>query len=59
MKVTVRMGYGFRNVDNLVALLMLRCGGCRPSLPGRPVKEKKKSKRRGKRVMRKGLAAAS
>lgn len=59
VKVTVRMGYGFRNVDNLVALLMLRCGGCRPSLPGRPAREKKKSKRRGKRVMRKGLAAAS
>lgn len=25
-KVTVRMGYDFRNTDNLVALLMLRCG---------------------------------
>lgn len=35
VKVTVRMGYGFRNVDNLVALLMLRCSDIRPSLPGR------------------------
>ena len=30
------MGYGFRNTDNLVALLMLRCGDCQPQLPGRP-----------------------
>jgi transposase len=35
IKVTVRMGYGFRNVDNLVGLLMLRCSDVRPSLPGR------------------------
>ena len=35
VKVTVRMGYGFRNTDNLVALLMLRCGDLQPSLPGR------------------------
>lgn len=39
VKVTVRMGYGFRNTDNLCALLMLRCGDCRPELPGR-AKEK-------------------
>ncbi len=38
IKVTVRMGYGFRNTDNLVALLMLRCSDCRPRLPGRPEK---------------------
>ena len=44
IKVTVRMGYGFRNTDNLVALLMLRCGDCQPQLPGRPVKEKKRKK---------------
>lgn len=36
IKVTVRAGYGFRNADNLVALLMLRCSDCRPRLPGRP-----------------------
>lgn len=44
IKVTVRMGFGFRNVDNLLALLMLRCGDLKPSLPGRPVKEKRKEK---------------
>lgn len=38
IKVTVRMGYGFRNTDNLVALLMLRCSDCKPRLPGRPEK---------------------
>lgn len=39
IKVTVRMGYDFRNTDNFVALLMLRCGDCRPQLwrtPRRP-----------------------
>lgn len=35
IKVTVRMGYGFRNVDNLVSLLMLRCSDIRPAIPGR------------------------
>ena len=33
VKVTVRMGYGFRNTDNLVALLMLRCSDGQPALP--------------------------
>jgi transposase len=42
IKVTVRMGYGFRNTDNLIALLMLRCSDTKPQLPGRLVKEKKK-----------------
>lgn len=27
------MGYGFRNADNLVALLMLRCLDTKPQLP--------------------------
>ena len=35
IKVIARMGYGFRNTDNLVALLILRCSDCRPALPGR------------------------
>ena len=35
IKVAVRMGYGFRNVDNLVSLLMLRCSDVRPAIPGR------------------------
>lgn len=38
IKVTVRAGYGFRNADNLVSLLMLRCSDVRPCLPGRPPK---------------------
>ena len=38
IKVTIRAGYGFRNTDNLVALLMLRCSDCEPQLPGRPQK---------------------
>lgn len=33
IKVTVKMGYGFRNTDNLIALLMLRCSDVKPRLP--------------------------
>ena len=40
VKVTVRMGYGFRNTDNLVALLMLRCSDSKPELPGRNAESK-------------------
>ena len=29
------MGYGFRNVDNLISLLMLWCSDIKPALPGR------------------------
>jgi len=35
IKLTVRMGYGFRNIDNLVSLVMLRCSNLPISLPGR------------------------
>ena len=35
IKLTVRMGYGFRNIDNLIALIMLRCSDLQPQLPGR------------------------
>ncbi len=35
IKVTIRMGYGFRNVDNLIALVRLKCGGFDIQLPGR------------------------
>lgn len=34
IKLTVRMGYGFRNIDNLIALVMLRCSNLPISLPG-------------------------
>ena len=32
IKVTQRMAYGFRNVDNLIALVMLRCSDLEVSL---------------------------
>lgn len=35
IKLTVRMGYGFRNIDNLIALVMLRCSKLPLTLPGR------------------------
>ncbi|RGL10515.1 hypothetical protein DXC81_05650 [Collinsella tanakaei] len=35
IKVAVRQGYGFRNIDNLIALVMLRYSDLRPALPGR------------------------
>ena len=35
IKVTIRMGYGFRNIDNLIALVRLKCGGVDVKLPGR------------------------
>ncbi|WP_241677206.1 ISL3 family transposase [Bifidobacterium jacchi] len=33
IKVTIRMAYGFHHVDNLIALVMLRCGGLGIRLP--------------------------
>lgn len=35
IKLTVRMGYGFRNIDNLISLVMLRCSNLPIALPGR------------------------
>ena len=35
IKVTIRMGYGFRNIDNLIALVRLKCSGDIVMLPGR------------------------
>jgi hypothetical protein len=29
------MAYGFRNIENMLALIMLRCSGVNLSLPGR------------------------
>jgi transposase len=40
IKVTIRMGYGYRNIDNLIALVRLKCGGFDISLPGRKKKPK-------------------
>ncbi|KFI52480.1 ISL3 family transposase [Bifidobacterium biavatii] len=33
IKVTIRMAYGFHHVTNLIALIMLRCGGLNIQLP--------------------------
>ena len=35
IKLSVRMAYGFRNNDNLISMIMLRCGGLNIGLPGR------------------------
>ena len=35
IKVTIRMGYGFRNIDNLIAVVRLKCSGNIVVLPGR------------------------
>jgi transposase len=40
IKVTIRMGYGYSNIDNLIALVRLKCGGFDISLPGRKKKPK-------------------
>jgi transposase len=37
IKLTIRMAYGFRNTDNMLALVMLRCSGVIVNLPGRPI----------------------
>ena len=33
IKVTIRMAYGFHHANNLIALIMLRCGGLDIRLP--------------------------
>jgi transposase len=35
IKLTIRMAYGFRNLDNLISMIILRCGGLAVDLPGR------------------------
>lgn len=35
IKLTVRMDYGFRNIDNLTVLVMLRCSNLLLALSGR------------------------
>ena len=35
IKTTIKIGYGYRNLDNLIALVMLKCGGLNLKLPGR------------------------
>ena len=35
IKLIIRRAYGFRNVDNMIAMVMLSCSPVRPVLPGR------------------------
>ncbi|WP_044095940.1 transposase, partial [Bifidobacterium reuteri] len=35
IKTTIKIGYGYRNLDNLISLVMLKCGGLDLQLPGR------------------------
>ena len=49
IKVTVHMGYGFRNTDNLIALLMLRCSDEQPALPWEDRREEKRKRDERKR----------
>lgn len=35
IKLTIRMAYGFRNLDNLISMIILRYGGLAVDLPGR------------------------
>lgn len=37
LRLLMRIAYGFRNTDNLIALMLLDRGGHCPSLPGRPL----------------------
>lgn len=47
-KVGVRMDYGFKNIDNLVSLLVLRCSDLQPVMPweDRAEEERKAETRR-------------
>lgn len=35
IKLVIRMAFGFRNYDNMIALIMLSCSAIKPVLPGR------------------------
>ena len=49
VKVTVKMGYGFRNTDNLIAIVMLRCSDEHPALPWEDREEEKRKRDERKR----------
>lgn len=40
IKVTIRMGYGYRDIDNFISLVKLKCGGYDVRLPGRKTHHK-------------------
>lgn len=35
IKLVIRTAYGYRNTDNLIAMVMLSCSNVQPGLPGR------------------------
>jgi hypothetical protein len=35
IKLIVKMAYGFRNIDNLFSVVMLKCSDLQVALPGR------------------------
>ena len=35
IKTTIKIGYGYRNLDNLIGFVMLKCGELNLQLPGR------------------------
>ena len=49
IKVTIAAGYGFRNTDNLIAIVMLRCSDEHPALPWEDRKEEKRKRDERKR----------
>ncbi|RRF97575.1 MAG: hypothetical protein DUD39_14195 [Coriobacteriaceae bacterium] len=49
IKVTIASGYGFRNADNLIALIMLRCPDLQPALPWEDRAEEKRKRDERKR----------
>ena len=49
IKVTIASGYGFRNTDNLIAIVMLRCSDEHPALPWEDRKEEKRKRDERKR----------
>ena len=66
IKVTVPMDYGFRNIDSLVSLLMLRCSDLQPAMPwedraeeARKVEARRKCDRERSRKRRKERSASA
>ena len=49
IKVTIASGYGFRNIDNLIAIVMLRCSDEHPVMPWEDRWEEKRKRDERKR----------
>ena len=57
IKVTIAAGYGFRNTDNLIAIVMLRCSDEQPALPWEVERRGRGTKGRGGTVIVTGRGA--